>query len=103
MSARQSKPSVTPASANDRLATRRPSLRRCREAERAHVMRPTELRQLYALNAEQVAIMLGGVSAETVRGYLHRLGRLRGHRIGKELRWRQQDVAEFIEQLGTRW
>lgn len=31
--------------------------------------------------------------------YLHRVGELRGHRVGKQLRWFPRDVDAYLERL----
>ncbi|GMU22981.1 MAG: hypothetical protein AMXMBFR13_30650 [Phycisphaerae bacterium] len=49
------------------------------------------------LTRDQVAAALQ-VSAETIEG-LHRMGRLRGVRIGRHLRWRPGDVTAYVERL----
>jgi len=49
------------------------------------------------LTDEEVGWQLG-VPASTVRN-LHRVGQLAGVVIGRHLRWRQADVAAFVEGL----
>ena len=39
---------------------------------------------------------------ETTVGNLHTAGRLVGHQIGKELRWRPADVRQFVDSLDER-
>jgi hypothetical protein len=58
---------------------------------------PTSRREPLLLTAEDVGRLLQ-VEAATVHN-LHRLGRLRGVRVGRELRWRFADVRRFVDEL----
>lgn len=49
------------------------------------------------LKADEVAARLG-VRPETVRN-LHKSSKLRGFKVGRELRWRLSDVMTFIADL----
>ncbi len=50
------------------------------------------------LTVDQVASLLQ-VDIGTVK-HEHRMRRLRGHRIGRALRWRKSEVDRFVEALG---
>lgn len=36
---------------------------------------------------------------ETTVSYLHRMGRLKGHLLTRTLRWKYQDVCDFVDRL----
>ena len=50
------------------------------------------------LTVDQVASLLQ-VDAGTVK-HEHRMRRLRGHRVGRRLRWRLSAVDRYVEALG---
>ena len=51
-----------------------------------------------AWTAEQTANVLS-VTSDVIKN-LHRVGQLRGVKIGRSLRWRPEDVRKFVDNLG---
>jgi excisionase family DNA binding protein len=56
-----------------------------------------ELMTRLLLTRDEAARMLS-IKPETL-DYLHRMKRLRGVKVGKELRWRPPDVQRFVHEL----
>lgn len=56
-----------------------------------------ELVEPLVLTDQQVAALLS-VPCGSVR-YMHRVGVLRGVKIGGHLRWRRQDVRDFVQNM----
>jgi len=50
------------------------------------------------LDVDQAAELLGVPS--TTMSNLHRCGELKGHVVGKHLRWRRRDIERFVDRLG---
>ena len=59
--------------------------------------RTAELLSRVLLDREQRAEVLG-VEPVTV-SYLHRIGVLRGVRVGRRLHWRPADIRQYVESL----
>ena len=64
--------------------------------EPAHDRTPELMRRLL-LDRDQTAELLG-VGPKTIE-YLHRMGQLRGVKVGKGLRWRPADAEAFVKSL----